>query len=297
MFRLFRLVPLLLLPLLAHAKSDTEAAATLFQHDQTLGQQNLSPEAAMDALLADAVMVPLRRAGSFAKSKSEAMQALMAGPLAEGRSIRWQPVRVGVSADGKRGFTAGYQTITKSDGTDARGKYLAYWQRQKDGWAAFAYRMIPAPADAPLLQRLPDFSAPAVALDGASASLRLASLRAAEQAFSDRAQVVGLGPAFTEFGRDDALNLGGPANVEIVVGAKAIGTLVGGGEPATGSSVYWAADAAVDVADSGDLGVTFGFIRIHPGAEGDVSKIPPPIPFFTVWARTDAAQGWRYIAE
>lgn len=35
------------------------------------------------------------------------------------------------------------------------------------------------------------------------------SLRLAEQAFSDEAQVIGLGPAFAKWGRPDAINLGG----------------------------------------------------------------------------------------
>lgn len=297
MLRWFCLTLMAAMPMFSNAQSDTNPAEALFQHDQELGARGLTAEAALDALFANQVMMPLRRTGGFAKTKSEAVQALVSGPFATSQSLGWQPVRVGVSADGTRGFSAGYQTIKKSDGQLARGKYLAYWKSAGGVWNVYAYRVIPAPNETPPTARWPDWVAPDKSVLAGDRSKHEATLRDAEQAFSDRAQVIGLGPAFAEFGQDDSLNLGGPADIGIVKGSKAIGELVGAGEPAEGSSVHWAADAAVDAANSGDLGVTFGFIRIHPGPDGDTSKVPPPIPFFTVWARADAAQGWRYIAE
>ena len=125
---------------------------------------------------------------------------------------------------------------------------------------------------------------PAVAVSDATRK----GLADAEQAFSDRAQVIGLGPAFAEFGLPDAVNMGGPANVNYVVGAKAIAALVGQGQPATGSSVSWNCETCI-VASSGDLGVSIGYIRSNADPKA------PPSPFFTIWRKV--AGGWKYIAE
>jgi hypothetical protein len=68
--------------------------------------------------------------------------------------------------------------------------------------------------------------------------------------------------------------------------------LVGRGGPATVSPVSWSADRAI-VASSGDLGVTFGFIRPKAAAAEGARGTP----FFTIWRRADAKDRWRYIAE
>jgi hypothetical protein len=120
------------------------------------------------------------------------------------------------------------------------------------------------------------------------------SLTAAEKAFSDEAQKIGLGPAFAKFGSADAMNMGGPNEPGFVIGAEAIGQAVGAGQPATGSSVNWSAESVI-VAASGDLGVTFGYIRSN--APADATPAQPPIPFFTIWRRATATAPWRYIAE
>ena len=120
------------------------------------------------------------------------------------------------------------------------------------------------------------------------------SLTAAEKAFSDEAQKIGLGAAFAKHGSADAMNMGGPNDPAFVIGAEAIGKSVGAGRPADSSSVSWSADSAI-VASSGDLGVTFGYIR--PNAPAGTSPAPPPIPFFTIWRRANATVPWRYIAE
>ncbi|MDP2955346.1 MAG: hypothetical protein Q8N53_02905 [Longimicrobiales bacterium] len=64
--------------------------------------------------------------------------------------------------------------------------------------------------------------------------------------------------------------------------------------PETGSAVSWGADWVL-VASSGDLGVTFGWIRLNqPLADG---TLPPARPFFTIWRRAGPTEPWRYIAE
>jgi hypothetical protein len=58
--------------------------------------------------------------------------------------------------------------------------------------------------------------------------------------------------------------------------------------------VAWAPDEGSIVASSGDLGVTFGFIRQNtPPPAGQ----PSAIPFITIWRRASTADPWRYIAE
>ena len=110
-----------------------------------------------------------------------------------------------------------------------------------------------------------------------------ASLTATERAFSDRAQVIGLGPAFVEFGSEDAMNMGSDA--DFLFSNRAIG---GGMPPDPKSPVAWAPDQGTLVAAGGDLGVTWGYIRPHaPPPPGR----PSTIPFFTVWP--GKAQGRR----
>lgn len=50
-----------------------------------------------------------------------------------------------------------------------------------------------------------------ISADGTQGDLALmqASLAAAEQAFSDESQTIGLGPAFVKYGAPDAVNMGG----------------------------------------------------------------------------------------
>jgi hypothetical protein len=114
---------------------------------------------------------------------------------------------------------------------------------------------------------------------------------AAEKAFSDEAQKIGIGAAFAKHGSADAMNMGGPKEPGFVIGAEAIGRAVGAGNPPDGSSVEWSADRVL-VASSGDFGVTFGMIRFHKPEPGR----PAAVPFFTIWRR-DGAGPWRYIAE
>jgi hypothetical protein len=118
-----------------------------------------------------------------------------------------------------------------------------------------------------------------------------ASLMAAEQAFSDEAQRMGLGPAFEKYGSVDATNMGGPDSPAFVVGAANIARAVGG--DATGPSpVRWSADRVL-VASSGDLGITFGMIHPHQPFAGQTAAFP----FFTIWRRASADEPWRYVAE
>jgi hypothetical protein len=220
------------------------------------------------------------------------VQAMRDNPANVGARLSWAPIRGGVSADGHHGFTFGFMTLHRSDGTTAPLKYLTYWVRDTAGWRMLAWKRRPRPAgDVPTAIMAPFVPAAGLAVSTDTVALNSfrASLVAAEQAFSDEAQRIGIGPAFAQWGRTDAVNMGGPIDTGWVVSAEAIGAAIGGGDTTTTSPVQWNADQ-VFVASSGDLGITFGMIRGH---EGDA----PPMPFFTIWARETASGEWRYIAE
>ena len=232
--------------------------------------------------------------GGYAFGSQRAVEALKANPANTGAKATWSPARVGISRDGFHGFTAGFMTITRADGSMAPAKYLAYWVKQKEGWRVAVYKRTAAkevPANVKVTYLLPERIMVSMMAPERDAKNR-ESLMEAERSFAADAQKIGLGAAFKKYGSADAINLGGPNVPVFSWGNEEIGTLVGQNEPAGGSSVNWGPDKAI-VAITGYFGVTMGYItRNTPGPDG---KTPPPNPFFTIW-RLEAG-GWRYIAE
>ena len=277
----------------------------------------LSPQSAADELLAAdrafaaasaktdivsglsamfATDVALTHAGGIAYGSSKAIDALKANPINTGGRIEWTPARVSVSGDGRHGFTAGFMTLHRADGTTAPMKYLAYWEKQKNGWRVLAYKRgigkTAAPA-MPVSYVLPKNSA-AAATDAATIERYRESLANAERSFSRDAQTLGMRAAFTQYGDPEAINLGGPDTPTWLMGNQQIGDGVGGQRPETGSPVNWGPEKTI-VAASGDFGVTIGYIvQNKPGPDG---KIPPGQPFFTIWKRDTPKDRWLYIAE
>ena len=246
--------------------------------------------AALPAMFDDQVIMPLPT-GSFAAGKEAAIAALRANPLNAAAKAQLAPVRAGVSADGMQGFTYGFMTIREDGKPDRRAKYLAYWVKRPGGWRVAAYKRAGSgPGDvrtelrpAALPARLIPATADPQVIEG-----HRASLAANERAFSDRAQLVGLGPAFVEFGSVDAMNMGQGA--DFTFGNRAIG---GDMPPDPKSPLVWAPNQGTLAASSGDLGVTWGYI--HP--VGPTPSGQQAIPFFTVWHRATPQAPWRYIAE
>lgn len=244
------------------------------------------------AFAADVVM-PLPN-GSFAESAEAATAALRENPASTGARAEWAPVRGGISADGQHGFTFGYMTIHQADGTVAPAKYLAYWVRQPAGWRVAVYRRSRRPegevSTALLPAALPARMVPPSA-DRAGWEAHRASLDAAERAFSDESQTIGLGPAFAKWGSEDAMNMGRGAS--FTLGAENIGAAIGAGSSGP-SRVSWAPDRVI-VASSGDLGVTIG--RIRPNTPPADPARAAGQPFFTIWRRPTPDSPWRYVAE
>ena len=233
--------------------------------------------------------------GGYAFGAEKAVAALKANPANAGAKAVWTPARVGISRDGFHGFTAGFMTITRADGTVAPAKYLAYWIKQKEGWRVAVYKRVPAksvPGEIKTTFVLPDRIMVSMMVPERAEKDR-ESLMNAEKAFAAEAQQIGLGPAFKKYGSTDAINLGGPNTQTFAWGNDEISTMVGQNQPATGSSVNWAPDKAI-VAISGDFGITMGYIT--PNGPGPDGKTPPPNPFFTIWKK-DSNGVWKYIAE
>ncbi len=203
----------------------------------------------------DAEIVAARRPRPHRRPRRRARR-LARRPRLAVRQCKLAPVRGGVSADGTQGFTYGYLTVTAGDPARRERKYLAYWVRRPEGWRVVAWRQAPRAAGEPTAGLQPPRSARlrrrARRRPGRRARHQ-ASLAAAEQAFSDRAQQVGLRAAFREYGRDDAVNSARPAPPSSSAPRRSPPAVDARG--AATSPVRWSTERSV-VASSGDLGVS-----------------------------------------
>ena len=293
-----RLLTLLLLGVVLPSQSPQSVADELLAADRAASVAGAKTTVipALIAMFAPDVAMQAPVVG-FARGLAAATEALRGNPDNIDGRIEWLPVRSGISADGQHGFTFGFMTLRRPDGTTVPVKYLAYWVKRDGRWEVAAYKRRLRPAGdvntTVLAPSLPAQLQP-VASDAATLAGHRQSLIAAEQAFSDEAQMIGIGAAFAKYGSADAMNMGGPNYAIFVMGADAIGKAVGGTEPSSTSPVNWSADSAI-VASSGDLGVTFGYIRQN--APAGTSPAQPPVPFFTIWRRANPTAPWRYVAE
>ena len=287
----------LLITLFVTAQTQTpqQIADELLAADRAFSEASAKTDliSGLSAMFASDVAMPTPTGVVYGSQK--AVDALRANPANTGAKAVWTPARVALSTDGTHGFTAGFMTITRADGTVNPAKYLGYWERQGSGWRLLAYKRTPAKSAAPAVpvSYLLPKQIIAAKLDAASIAKNRESLAEAERSFSRDAQTMGIGEAFKKYGSPDAINLGGPETLTFVMGNSAIGDNVGSGAPPNTSPVNWGPEKTI-IAASGEFGVTIGYIlRNAPGADG---KIPPGQPFFTIW-RKDAAGVWRYIAE
>ncbi|HKR99043.1 MAG TPA: DUF4440 domain-containing protein, partial [Candidatus Dormibacteraeota bacterium] len=113
-----------------HAAADLLAADRAFAAATERGE----PVAGLARMFAGGVMMPVR--GGFAVGRDSVLAALRADTVLEGGRLSWTPVRVGISGDGRQGFTLGYATVHRPDGSMVPAKYLTYWVRGSDGWRA-----------------------------------------------------------------------------------------------------------------------------------------------------------------
>src|SRR5258707_15622691 len=81
--------------------------------------------AGLTAMFADDVVIPMPP-GKFVTGKAAVVEALNGNADNATSRTEWTPVRGGVSADGRHGFTFGYMTIHRAANTNLPLKYLAY---------------------------------------------------------------------------------------------------------------------------------------------------------------------------
>ena len=277
----------------ADAVVDTKAAAEeLIAADRAFGAaapQLDVPTALSRMFLANVVV---QTPGGHIRGRDSAVAAMRASTWNIGARVTWAPIGGGTSSSGQDGFTYGYMTTTRADGAVQLSKYVAYWVRSAGGWRVAAYKRVPRAAGS-VSTALHPLSVATRALpipDSATIARYADELSLAEHAFSSDAQTMGLGPAFAKWGAPDAVNIGGENQVEFVRGPQAIATSVSAGL-APNTRIQWAPSQVI-VANTGDLGVTIGTIRITPPGESTRE-----VPFFTVWKRAWPSEPWRYIAE
>lgn len=244
------------------------------------------------AMFADDIVMAIPGT-SFAEGRTAVVAALQANPANLMAKAEWEPVRAGISADGLQGFTFGYMTIRRADGTTVPAKYMSYWVKGPQGWRVVAYKRGGSPAEG---ERTP-LMAPSLPVrlvppstDAQVIAAHRASLDAAERAFSADAQVMGIGAAFTKHGHDDAVNMNRPT-VAFQISAAEIGK---GSKPGTTSPVTWAPMILI-VSSSGDLGVSLG--RSYKNAADGTPTTEINQTFFTIWRRDSPTSPWKYIAE
>lgn len=291
------LLAALIVPLMAMAAPAAAQPSPQAAMDELMAAERALSQAAADKTPADGIASLLAEDGVLMTrggpviGPSAAAVSLRENPANQGRHARWRSIRGGVSADAQHGFTLGYLDIEGGNPETARRRYLAYWVRGNSGWRVAVMKQVLRTANEVEAEpQPPALPAEIVAVDPSQTETHSRTLIAAEQAFSDRAQQVGIRQAFQEYGRADAIHLFGPSG--FAIGLPAIGANHAQ-LPAGPAGINWSADSAI-VASSGDLGVTIGHIRTNgPPPEGR----PAASPFFTIWRRDSVDQPWRYVAE
>jgi ketosteroid isomerase-like protein len=239
--------------------------------------------------------VVLLAPAGLVRGAAAAEAALRTNPDNSRSRAEWTPIRGGVSADGEHGFTYGYTTMTRPDGSTLTGKYVAYWRRTSDGWRVAVYkRALRAPGPVELSERPPAVP-PTGSTANALESVRYAAeLQQVERDFSRDAQS-GFGAAFRKYAAPDAAHVGGQNDASFLFGPEQIARPLDGPLP-SGVTVTWAAADAIAAA-SGDLGVTIGAITTVESATDTTELRRSDRPYFTVWRREAPAGSWRYIVE
>jgi ketosteroid isomerase-like protein len=277
-----------------HAQSLAAERTALLAADRKLGSSGNAPDAvsAISAQFADSIsFISL---GQIFRGVPAAREALSRNPDNVKGTVTWAPIQGDVSADGKVGYTLGYLTLKAPDGKETPGKYVSYWIKEKGVWRVLVYKRAGrAPGALPGEEAAPVKPAMKAAQNTATDSSRFAQeLDRAERNFSDEAGKIGLGPAFTKNSADDAHHVGGPNDAQFRRGPAEIGAgVAAGGEPPLGS-ITWVPDV-VYVANSGDLGITFGYISIAAAGGAPARKVS----YLTVWKRNSITDKWKLAVE
>jgi ketosteroid isomerase-like protein len=243
--------------------------------------------------LADSAFV-LAPGTTLAHGREEAAQALVFGPAA-GARLRWEPIRLDVSADGRSGYSYGAGTRTAAEGVEVNARYIAFWQRQGDAWkvAAFMFNANPQPVSPPPAGFFPAPADRGAASGGLTAAAAVEAAKQADRDFAAFSAAHTMGAAFQAFAAPDGAMLGGEYGPEAIGAAfaGAAGTLewgpVGGGASAAGDLAFTVGTAVRRGPDGQPLGYTkyLSIWRRQPGGEwrwlvdgGNQRPADPPSP-------------------
>jgi hypothetical protein len=186
-------------------------------------------------------------------------------------------------------------TLTRPDGSELPGKYVAYWRRMPEGWRVAAYKRAIRPPGKVELGERPPAVPPASAGPNALESVRdSAELQQIEREFSRDAQN-GFAAAFRKYAAPDAAHMGGGDDASFLFGPEAISRPLEG-PPPPGITTTWAAGDAIAAA-SGDLGVTIGSITTTVAATDTTEARRNDRPYFTIWRRDSPTVPWRFVIE
>jgi len=290
MFRLMMLALMFLAaPLAAKAPDGNASLNELLAADRgfsAAAAKASDPVAGLGAMFDDEIVVPFPGKGLIV-GRADTLDLFRGSPSYKDGKVSWEPIRAGISADGTQGFTFGFLSVTGGDPARRERKYLSYWVKRPAGWRVVAYRQIvrETPGEVSKAQLPPSLPSFAATSDNANLASLKESIAAAEKAFSDRAQVVGLKKAFHEYGRDDAMNMYSGSGFSLGLDA-----VVANFKEEGPAKINWSTERSF-VAPSGDLGVSIGTIKSNDPKDG------ASFPFFTIWRRDGPSAPWRYIAE
>jgi hypothetical protein len=201
--------------------------------------------------------------------------------------LAWAPVRAGVSSDGRLGWSTGPWTWRR-DSTqvepDAYGEYMSLWRRQANGqWKVVLDGGIghgPPSGNEPALSFAPTL--PGARLGSRPLAARK-SLYEADASFARTASLEGVAGALRKHAAEDIVVLR-DGSARLQTRAKALPALVASDRRAQLVS------NAQFVADSGDLGYTYG--SLVSGTE----TAPDSAWYVHVWQRT-AATPWQLAVQ
>lgn len=193
-----------------------------------------------------------------------------------GDRVAWSPVFADISADGRLGYSYGF-----THGGGKRGKYLACWLKEREGWRLVAYaRSRPVPVTDSVADPAPRAVTSKEPVRGRADP---AELIAADSVFAALSVSQGAKPAFLAYAADDAISFGGGPRMN--EGREAIGAAFDGFP--NGAVLAWRPVGAA-IAESGDLGCTVG--------EASIESLKQYSKYLTIWKR-QRDSGWKFVAD
>lgn len=262
---------LLALPLLVFTADRTSERDALLAADRALSERTASLGLVGGFLPALSGGAAYLHPGAPILRGSERIRTFLESDTLE--KVTWAPVFADVSADGRLGYSYGF---VRSDGK--RGKYLACWQKEREGWRVVAYARS---RTAPVTDSIAAVDVVSTAPVRGNADP--AQLMRADSLFAAMSVSQGAKPAFLAFAADDAISFGGGPQMNR--GRAAIGAAFDG-FPSGAVLAWWPTGAAI--AESGDLGCTIG--------EATIESLHQYSKYLTIWKRQRDG-GWKFVAD